>query len=501
MERREQDRKEQRKNWAELGRIGEQARTGECRRRDGERMFCAISGQAPSHGVVSKKSGQVYERSLIEAYLAEHLTDPVTGEESSPEDLVDLKMGGSAAPRAANMTSIPSLLALFQSEWDGVAMETFALKTQLAQIRQQLSVALYENDAASRLLARLMQERDEARDALAKFSAVQQSGEPPAAGDDDDNTAIPEGVVPLAIRKEVERAHKANSARRKQNKMQDESELTVNMMKGATWTDMRTTLEYYSGPVFCGSSECIVAGGDKQGAMVELTLDQLQEQTRPMLDAAWINNTLVCLSEDVMSVHGHEGAVAVDGHFVDGHPNGDLLAYANRNGEWGLVRAFASSLKIVCTFRTGHSISGMQFHPDGHLLAFATPDAVRIYSVSDGQHAADLRGPVTAMAFSDNGYHLAVGGGTQVQVWDLRSQTVAHTLELEDELVDMCMEHSGHYLAAAGTKSLRLWLWSVSKKEFTLIHSFSSSFQHITWPCSHPLMARNGSVMSRLEMK
>ena len=49
-------------------------------------------------------------------------------------------------------------------------METFTLRQHVNQVRQELSNALYENDAAKRVIARLQKERDEARDALSKVT-------------------------------------------------------------------------------------------------------------------------------------------------------------------------------------------------------------------------------------------------------------------------------------------------------------------------------------------
>ena len=74
-------------------------------------------------------------------------------------------------PRPPTLTSIPSLLSVFQNEWDALALETYTLRKELTQTRQELSTALYQNDAAVRVVARLSQERDEARDALSKISA------------------------------------------------------------------------------------------------------------------------------------------------------------------------------------------------------------------------------------------------------------------------------------------------------------------------------------------
>ncbi|KAI3660246.1 hypothetical protein MP638_005109 [Amoeboaphelidium occidentale] len=135
-------------------------------------MFCAISGEVPQIPVVSVKSGHLFEKSLIEKYIEEHHKCPVTGVDLDLEDLVEVKVP-KVKPRAPSGTSVPSLLALFQSEWDNVMLETQTLKNKYNEIRQELSSALYQYDAACRVIARLTKERDSARAALAKLNEQQ----------------------------------------------------------------------------------------------------------------------------------------------------------------------------------------------------------------------------------------------------------------------------------------------------------------------------------------
>lgn len=65
------------------------------------------------------------------------------------------------------MTSFPSMLAAFQQEWDGLMLETARMRTELDSTRQNLARALYQYDAACRVIVRLQKERDESRAALA----------------------------------------------------------------------------------------------------------------------------------------------------------------------------------------------------------------------------------------------------------------------------------------------------------------------------------------------
>lgn len=140
----------------------------------------------------------MFEKRLIEAYISENGKDPVTGEELTSNDIVELKSSRTIRPRPPTLTSIPSLLSVFQSEWDALALETYTLRQHLTQTRQELSHALYENDAARRVMARLAKERDEARNAL---SAITVNGGTATNGD---AMHIDRPELPVALASKVE---------------------------------------------------------------------------------------------------------------------------------------------------------------------------------------------------------------------------------------------------------------------------------------------------------
>ena len=154
-------------------------------------MFCALSGEPPQVPVVSSKSGHVYERRLIEKYIAENGTDPISGDKLTSEDLIAIKScvyslvfsvfcasdayvlaPNTAAPRPPSLTSIPALLHTLQNEWDALVLEQFSLKQQYNSVRQELSHSLYQYDAAQRVAARLLKERDAAREYVMSLTVV-----------------------------------------------------------------------------------------------------------------------------------------------------------------------------------------------------------------------------------------------------------------------------------------------------------------------------------------
>jgi pre-mRNA-processing factor 19 len=149
---------------------------------------------------LSYRIGVVFEKRLIEKYIEENGKDPVSGEELDVEDLLPIKSARIVRPRPPTLTSIPALLSAFQNEWDSLALETYNLKEQLARTREDLATALYQHDAAVRVIARLTRERDEARDALSKVTVT-------GGAANGDAMAIDNETLPEQLAEHVDEIH------------------------------------------------------------------------------------------------------------------------------------------------------------------------------------------------------------------------------------------------------------------------------------------------------
>lgn len=144
----------------------------------------------------------MFEKRLIEKYIQENGTEPGTGEALTTEDLLPLTQSHIVRPRPPTLTSIPALLATFQNEWDALALETYNLKEQLARTREELATALYQHDAAVRVVARLTKERNEAREALSKVTVTG------GAANGDEMAIDSTETLPAELVERVEAKHK-----------------------------------------------------------------------------------------------------------------------------------------------------------------------------------------------------------------------------------------------------------------------------------------------------
>ncbi|XP_051127997.1 uncharacterized protein LOC127249298 isoform X1 [Andrographis paniculata] len=93
-------------------------------------MNCSISGEVPEEPVVSKNSGLLFERRLIERHISDFGKCPITGEPMTIDDVVPVKTGKVVKPRPVQAASIPGMLGMFQIGASSDNMDFEAVKTE-----------------------------------------------------------------------------------------------------------------------------------------------------------------------------------------------------------------------------------------------------------------------------------------------------------------------------------------------------------------------------------
>ncbi|MCJ1380022.1 hypothetical protein MMC17_003125 [Xylographa soralifera] len=439
-------------------------------------MLCAISGESPQTPVASRKSGNIFERRLIEAYILENGTDPVTNEELTINDLIDLKSSHTVRPRPPTLTSIPSLLSVFQNEWDALALETYTLKQQLVQTRQELSTALYQNDAAVRVIARLSRERDEARDALSK---VTMNGGPAANGDSMqvDSQELPEA---LAAKVDVTQ-ERLSKTRRKRAVPEDWADADIiqslksKKISGSLYPGSRLL-------ALDNSGDLALLGGSVGVARVfsisqNEVLQTLKGGGGGITDGLWAADRAVIATStgnvkifddgsEVSSFSGHAGKAAS----IALHPSGEILASVGVDKSY--IFYDLESSKIATQVYTDSALTAAAFHPDGHLFAAGGIDGqIKVFDVKSGANVANFEssGPIQSLSFSENGTWLAsvTEGENSVSIWDLRKAAQIKSLEIGSPVSHVRWDYTGQFLMAVGPSGVSVQQYSKATKEWT----------------------------------
>jgi len=318
-------------------------------------------------------TGNIFERRLIEAYISENGSDPVTGEQITVDDLLDLQSARIVKARPPQLTSIPALLSTFQNEWDAIVLESFQLKQQLQETRQELSTALYYNDSANRVIARLKGERDEARDALARVQVTGSAANGVNGGSNGDAMQVDGQGLPEEVVAKIEDTQaRLQGTRRKRPVPEDWATgdqiagYAVKSTEDSQFTGARKLAVDETGDFFlCGDSDGDIGVYDlKSGAFTTRS----NVGAGGITGGAFANDRAVVSTSSgavvvtqggsvVTKFHQHAGAA----NAVAAHPCGELLASVGSDKSYVLYDL--QTAKVLTQIYTD---SGMLRHPKDH---------------------------------------------------------------------------------------------------------------------------------------
>ncbi|KAJ7979796.1 pre-mRNA-processing factor 19-like [Quillaja saponaria] len=479
-------------------------------------MNCAISGEVPEEPVVSRNSGLLFEKRLIERHILDYGKCPITGEPLSLDDIVPIKSGKIVKPRPVQAASIPGMLGMFQTEWDGLMLSNFALEQQLHAARQELSHALYQHDAACRVIARLKKERDEARSLLAQaerqiptsnaaaVNASTLSNGKRAADDEElapDAKKIRPGIVSTIIA-ELTDCNAALSQQRK-NRQIPSTLAPVDALERYTQISShpihKTSKPGIISMDILYSKDIIATGGvdtnavlfDRPSGQIVSTLSGHSKKVTSVKFVAQGDLLLTGSSDKTVRLwQGSEDGSYNCRHIlkdhtaevqaVTVHATNNYFVTASLDNTWCFYE-LASGLCLTKVTDAAGSFEGYTsaaFHPDGLILGTGTSEGlVKIWDVKSQANVARFDGhvgAVTAISFSENGYFLATAAKDGVKLWDLRKLRNFRTFSpYEPDIPTNSVEfdHSGCYLALAGS-DIRIYQTANVKLEWNCVKTF-----------------------------
>ncbi|OVA10375.1 WD40 repeat [Macleaya cordata] len=470
-----------------------------------------FSGEVPEEPVVSKKSGLLFEKRLVERHVKRKC--PVTGEPLTMDDIVPVKTNKAVKPRPLQAASIPGLLGMFQNEWDALMLSNFALEQQLHTARQELSHALYQHDAACRVIARLKKERDEARALLAQAErhipmTVSTAATANAPAHSNGNRAVEDEelkkVHPGISADTIAELTDCNAILSQQRKKRQIPPTLASIDDLGRYTQLSShPLHKTNKPGILSadihpSKDIIATGGvDTNAVIFDRTsgqiLSTLSGHSKKVTSVKFVpRDELFVTGSADKTVRVWQGSE--DGNYncrhilkdhmaevqaVTIHATHNYFVTASLDNTW----CFYDLSSGLCLTQVGE-VSGAEgytsaaFHPDGLILGTGTSEAlVRIWDVKSQSNVAKFDGhigPVTAITFSENGYFLATAAFDAVKLWDLRKLRNFRTFAPYDSNTptnSVEFDHSGSYLAIAGS-DVRLYQVANVKSEWNCIKTF-----------------------------
>jgi len=458
-------------------------------------LRCELSGETPRSPVVSLSSKCVFEKRLLEEYVKEHGRDPVTNEDLTADQIIEINVKSIVKPKPPSATSIPALLKILQDEWDATMLTSYSLKKNLQTSRQELSHALYQHDAACRVISRLTKESTVAREALATLkpqsNIVTPQQQTPSVNINSDasvpmeseNTTINNGD-PIGISDDLQqvlqnKAEELSVKRKQKGKKLPEGLASQDDIKDYS-VNVHSGLHSASSPGIlcldlCAEKNRVVTGGLDKTAIV---FDMVEEKIVSTLKGHGkkINSVVYHPYKDVAITASSDATVRVwnaesgqqsaiiNAHkaavtSISLHAVGDYLLSSSEDRYWAFSDLnTAQVFSYVTDPEVDSAVLCTQLHPDGMILGTGHEDSsIQIWDLKSGSNVANFpghAGSILSMSFSENGYYLATGSkDASVKLWDLRKLRNFKTITMDDDynVRSVKFDSSGAYLAIGGS--------------------------------------------------
>lgn len=455
---------------------------------------CALSGQNPISDPVALPTGEICSKALLLKKLLETSNHNPFHPSSQLDETQLITLATSneiLPPRNANQNSIPSILNTLNSEYDSLVLELFDTRKALEETRKELSHALYQNDAAVRVIARVVMERDMARrelaDAIANGGAAPASANGESTGNKRKRVEEPEEAsadksssgIPANVKAELQATWKELNSTRKQKTKAGEGYATADdiaAFKAEKKSYHKTSAKGIVAMVGdVNGNKLVTSSTDRHMTLYNLEDDKVISHVAAKAVAGnehmlhCVGNTVAMVDADgAVKIYNGDTELSVSVEVSDVvaikvHPTGNHVFVAEKSGLIHLLEIVdGEKVNEAATWSTLENesdvtCSSMGIHPDGLILVIGRSDGkISLWDLNTEMLAATMGGsssPIFSIDFSEKGVHIAaVDESGNLSVWDLRKQKSIASMNAEGGITSVCFCPVGKYLAY-GTSS------------------------------------------------
>eukprot|EP01124_Arcella_intermedia_P001493 TRINITY_DN10818_c0_g1_i1.p1 TRINITY_DN10818_c0_g1~~TRINITY_DN10818_c0_g1_i1.p1 ORF type:complete len:402 (-),score=77.89 TRINITY_DN10818_c0_g1_i1:50-1255(-) len=374
--------------------------------------------------------------------------------------------------------------------------ERVTLLKQIEEIRTELNGALYQNDAACRVVARLLKERDAIRqeiEQLKKESGIAgPTREDKLPGLDNETKA------------KITQKHQELSTLRKQKV--PPPTLAAETIKG--YKEKFSMPPHQAGrgvltlDIHPSYQELIVTGGaDKCVVLIDYvygkklaTLTGHKKQVNSVLFHPVEDVIITGASDSLVLVWKanapQKSSYAIQHEFSEHsgevvqcslHCTQEYVVSASRDSSWAFHSLVSGKTLLKVPEPEKSPLTCAMLHPDGGILATGTDShQIRIWDIRSQKNVANFPGhtdAITDLCFSENGFSLASSGKDNIlKLWDLRGPKNTDSLRMDAAVRKLRYDDSGKYLGVATGTEIRIF----TGKRLEHIHTFDGHSAVVT---------------------
>lgn len=414
---------------------------------------------------------------------------------------------------------------MLNAEWDNAVLETFELRKHLDIVKKQLVHAMYQQDAATRVISRLIKERDEARKALA--NTQQRLSDFKTKLDTNGDVDIPEeslkkefevneygheqescGIYPELIEKMDEISKSLFSERKNKKKPDDYYSSTdfatftekgsfplhSSSAPGVLSLDIHRT---YTSLIWTGGNDGKAVIFDKSSQKVISSLVNEQDHSGVFAVEFSKNGVLLTRNNGVAEYWNTDFATeswklkrkvfGVAGIVAKVHPLDPYFIFSSTNNSWGYFNMETGSKLAQIELENNEELSCVTIHPDGLMMATGSNNGIiRLWDIRTQSVVAKLeehKDPIRSLKFSEKAIHLVSTSQNDISplLWNLKKlnqsspQKILHTKGGQVNSVEF--DPYGSYIITSWDNTLSFF--EASSPE-SVIHEFEAHNDTIT---------------------